>query len=321
MAPLPDFRTSGPHQPFAKVGVDYAGPFFTRQGRGRAQVKRYVCVFTCLLTRACHLELVYSLDTDGFLLALSRFSKRRGVPQEMISDNGSNFVAADQQLKAAVQSLDNSRLSAELTARNIKWRFNPPRAPHFGGVFETVVKSMKRVLQTVLYRADLSDEELHTALVQAEGLINSRPLCTMSSDADDLQPLTPQHFLVGHADSSVPAEVKINADQQVHPRRRWEYVQRMVAEVWKRWLKEIVPRLNVQVKWLRQQKNVKIGDIVMVLDDNTPRAHWSLARVIATYPGKDDVVRVVEVRVGDKVYKRPVHRLVPLDVNGEDGSE
>ena len=102
------------------------------------------------------------------------------MAQEMLSDNGSHFVAADKALKDAVQSLDSSRIAGELTDQNIKWRFNPPRAPHFGGVFEVVVKSMKRVLQHVLYKADLSDEELHMALVHAEGLINSRPLTVIS---------------------------------------------------------------------------------------------------------------------------------------------
>eukprot|EP00117_Sycon_ciliatum_P022619 scpid12577/ scgid5257/ len=316
MAPLPNFRTSGPQQPFAKVGVDYAGPFHTRQGRGRSQAKRYVCVFTCLLTRACHFELVYSLDTAGFLLALSRFTKRRGVPQKMVSDNGTNFVAADQELRAAVKSLDNSRLAAEMTSRGISWAFNPPRAPHFGGVFEVMVKSMKRVLQGVLYRADLTDEELHTALVNAEDLINSRPLCTMTSDVEDLQPLTPQHFLVGHANSTMAAEVNITTETQVHPRKRWEVVQRIIDDVWKRWLKEIVPKLNVQVKWLQKQRNVQEGDVVLVMDEHTARSHWPLGRVTEVYPGKDGIVRVVKVKVAERFYKRAVHRLVPLEVEG-----
>ncbi|XP_065185823.1 uncharacterized protein LOC135816555 [Sycon ciliatum] len=316
MAPLPNFRTSGPQQPFAKVGVDYAGPFHTRQGRGRSQAKRYVCVFTCLLTRACHFELVYSLDTAGFLLALSRFTKRRGVPQKMVSDNGTNFVAADQELRAAVKSLDTSRLAAEMTSRGISWAFNPPRAPHFGGVFEVMVKSMKRVLQGVLYRADLTDEELHTALVNAEDLINSRPLCTMTSDVEDLQPLTPQHFLVGHANSTMAAEVNITTETQVHPRKRWEVVQRIIDDVWKRWLKEIVPKLNVQVKWLQKQRNVQEGDVVLVMDEHTARSHWPLGRVTEVYPGKDGIVRVVKVKVAERFYKRAVHRLVPLEVEG-----
>ena len=316
MAPLPDFRTSGPRHAFAKVGVDYAGPFFTRQGRGRAQVKRYVSVFTCLVTRACHLELVYSLDTDGFLLALSRFTKRRGTPREILSDNGSNFVAADRELKEALKSIDSSRVSAELASRGISWRFNPPRAPHFGGVFETVVKSMKRVLQSILHKADLTDEELHTALVQAESMINSRPLCAMSSDAEDLLPLTPQHFLVGHTDVLLPGEVAVDVNGAVHPMRRWKVVQRLVELIWKRWLEEVVPQLNVQVKWFRQQRNMMVGDVVLVMDEGTPRARWPLGRVTGIFPGKDGIVRVVELQVGKSIYKRSVHRLVPLEVDG-----
>ena len=316
MGLLPDFRTTEPLQPFSKTRVDFAGPFLTKQGRGRVHTKRYACVFTCLQTRACHLEMVYSLDTDGFLLALSRFTKRRGVPTEILSDNGTNFTAADQELKNGVQSLDNSRISAELSSLNIKWRFNPPRAPHFGGVFEIVVKAMKKVLQATLYRADLSDEELHTALVQAEGLINSRPLCVTSTDSCDLEPLTPLHFLVGHASVTVAAEVSADQEKIVHPCRRWKYVQRVVRDVWRRWLKELVPRLNARSKWQRQEKSISKGDIVMVHEENAPRACWPIGRVVETFVGRDGVVRVVEVEIKGKIYKRSVHRLVPLDVEG-----
>ena len=165
MAPLPNFRTSDPLRAFVKVGMDYAGPFLTRQGRGRAQAKRYVAVFTCLVTRACHFEMVYSLNTDGVLMALTRFCKRRGRPEEIVSDNGTNIVATEKEMRAAIEALDGGHITNSMVSMKVRWRFNPPAAPHFGGVFETVVKSMKRVLQNVLHRSDLTDEELHTALV------------------------------------------------------------------------------------------------------------------------------------------------------------
>ena len=130
VGPVPDHRISAPFRAFLRVGVDYAGPFLTRQGRGRSQAKRYLCLFTCLQTRACHLEMAYSLDTDGFLQAMTRFVKRRGVPAEVVSDNGTNFVSAERELRLAVRALDTSEISSQLAQQKIKWKFNPPQAPH-----------------------------------------------------------------------------------------------------------------------------------------------------------------------------------------------
>ena len=143
MGPLPDYRVAQPLHPFSRVGVDYAGPFMTKQGRGKVRAKRYLCLFTCLETRACHLELAHSLSTESFLMALQRFVKRRGAPKLIVSDNGANFRAAEQELKAAVGDLDRQKIVWYLVSQGTVWKFNPPRAPHFGGVFEALIKSAK----------------------------------------------------------------------------------------------------------------------------------------------------------------------------------
>ena len=136
MAPLPASRLKSPLQAFLRCAVDYAGPFIAIQGRGRKRAKRYLCLFTCLLSRAVHLEMAFSLDCDSFLNAFYRMSSRRGVPMEIISDNGSNFVAADRELKELL--VDNqTKFSHSLNEKSIKWTFNPPAAPHFGGVHES----------------------------------------------------------------------------------------------------------------------------------------------------------------------------------------
>ena len=135
MGQLPNFRTSGPLQVFRHKGVGCAGPFLVKRGQGRVQEKRYIAVFSCLQTRACHFEVVGSLDTEGVKMALARFCHRRGRPSIIISDNGSNFIAADRELREALASLDQNGLTATLANQGITWQFNPPRAPHFGGVF------------------------------------------------------------------------------------------------------------------------------------------------------------------------------------------
>ena len=313
MGQLPDYRTQGTLPAFARTPVDYAGPFYVKRGRGKSQEKRYVAVFTCLQSRACHFEMVTSLDTEGFKMALTRFCCRRGTPQFILTDNGGNFVATERELREAVSQINHATLTADLAGQGVEWRFNPPRAPHFGGVFERMVRAMKQVLQTVLYKADLTEEELLTALVQAEALVNSRPLTVVSDDIDDPEPLTPAHFLIGHASMTTPLE-HVESDSRINPRHWWKVLQNLMQQIWKRWMREVVARANLASKWFKDAVDLDVGTVLIVADSSLPRARWSLGRVVATYPGRDGRVRVVDIKVSGKVYKRSVHQLVPLDV-------
>ena len=166
----------------------------------------------------------------------------------------------------------------------------------------------------MLYRADLTEEELLTARVQAEGLINSRLLTIVSSDAADLEPLTPLHFLIGHCQVNTALEVAADLQEKAHPRQRWNCVQQVIKAIWKRWLREIVTKLNLTTKWCRAEKQMEVGDVLFCLEDSQPRARWPLRRVVATHPGADSTVRVVNIRMNGKCYRRSVHRLVPLEV-------
>ena len=315
MGNLPNIQTSGPLQAFTHTGVDYAGPFLVKMGRGRSQEKRYIAVFSCLQTRACHLEVVRSLDVEGMKMALARFCHRRGRPTLILSDNGSNFVATDRELREALRDLDQANITAGLAIQGIRWQFNPPRAPHFGGVFERVVGALKKALQSVLYKASLTDEELQTAVTQAEGMLNTRPLTVMSADTDDLTPLTPLHFVVGHVNVATALETAADSESTpVHPYHRWKVIQQLLRDVWKRWLREMVSAMNIMTKWRRQSGTVEIGDVFLVMDDALPRYRWPLGRVKATFPGKDGIVRIVDIQVNGKKYRRGVRYLVPLDI-------
>ena len=146
MAPLPLCRLQSSLRAFTRAAVDFAGPFMTIQGRGKQRCKRYLCLFTCLASRAIHLEMAYGLDTDSFMRAFDRMCNRRGVPEEMISDNGTNFVGANQELRELRNKLlQNGKLKESIRNKGIKWNFNPPLAPHFGGVYETMIKAAKRL--------------------------------------------------------------------------------------------------------------------------------------------------------------------------------
>ncbi|XP_064619458.1 uncharacterized protein LOC135482906 [Lineus longissimus] len=197
MAPLPRTRVSPPMRAFSVTSVDYAGPFLTKQGRGRVQTKRYLCLFTCHASRAVHLEMAYALDTNSFLNAFNRFTHRRGVPVEVTSDNGTNFVGANRELMELVTQLDQVKMTKDGATRGIKWRFNPPHGPHFGGIHESLVKSAKKAIYAVLQKADITDEELSTAFTGAEALLNLIPLSYQSADSKDAPPITPNHCLIG----------------------------------------------------------------------------------------------------------------------------
>ena len=297
---------------FSKAAVDYAGPFETKQGRGKTRTKRYLCLFTCLQTRCVHLELAYGLDTDSFLRALDRFVARRGVPDDMWSDNGTNFVGADREIRQLRNSLDEQEVKKHASKKGMKWHFNPPGAPHFGGAFEALVKLVKRTLYRTLANASLSDEELQTAFCQAEAMINSRPLTPLSSDPKDSPPLTPAHFLVGN----VRTELEPAADgTESTYQKRWRRLQQVSLAFWRRWLKEYLPSLQPRTKWTEVRPDLKKGDIVLVQNPAAPRGDWPLGRVTRAFKGEDDRVRVVEVLSKGKVMKKPVVKLVKLEVS------
>jgi hypothetical protein len=167
MGPLPSSRIHMTYRAFDQAAVDYTGPIKTIQGRGKKRQKRWLCVFTCMATRAIHLKVAFGLDTDSFLNALARFTSRRGTPTKITSDNGMNFVGAVNELNELVEQLDKDKIQRATSHRNIKWVFNPPGAPHFGGVFEVMVKAAKKALYAVLGNSDITDEELITACAGA----------------------------------------------------------------------------------------------------------------------------------------------------------
>ena len=312
MAPLPGYRVGMSLRAFSRCSVDFAGPFLTKQGRGKVRLKRYLCLFTCLETRAVHLEMAYDLSTDSFLNAFYRMSSRRGLPEMMLSDNGTNFVGGKNELSELLKLVDIDKVQDSTANRGVKWLFNPPYAPHFSGVHEIMVKAAKRAINHILKNADINDEELVSAIVGAEDLLNSRPLTYQSANAADILPLTPNHFLYGQAGGTFAPETVDTTT--FSPRQRWRRVQELVRHIWQRWMAEWLPGLNCRKKWTREFKDFKEGDVVLLLSTDTPRAQWPLGRVVRTFPGPDGHVRTVDVQTKEKIMRRPVVKLCPLDI-------
>ena len=312
MAPLPTSRLKSSLRAFVRSAVDFADPFITVQGQGKRREKRHLCLFTCLATRAVHLEMAYGLDTDSFLNAFYRMASRRGLPEEMYSDNGTNFKGADAELKTLVRELDENKIYQSIANKGITWHFNPPLAPHFGGVHKTMIKSAKKAIKAILGKADINDEELTTAMIGAEDLINSRPLTYQSANPADDVPLTPNHFLHGQIGGHFAPTSYDETDFNL--RKRWRRIQELVRHFWSRWMREWLPGLNARQKWFQTQRYVQIGDVMLVISPDTSRGNWPLGRVLEVYPGQDVHVRVVKIQVGEGTLIRPVNKLCPLEL-------
>lgn len=162
MADLPKVRILPDLPPFTNTGVDYFGPVEVR--RGRSTCKRYGVIFTCMASRAVHLEVAVSLDTDACINALRRFISRRVQVTSLTSDNGTNFTGADRELKEALAALNQDRIQGALAQVGIQWRFNPPAASHHGGVWERMIRLVRRVLSSVLHQQKLDDLTTYSVL-------------------------------------------------------------------------------------------------------------------------------------------------------------
>ena len=299
MGQLPAARVN-PTPPFSTTGIDYAGPFTLKRGHTRKPVlvKSYIAIFVCFATKAVHLELVSDLTTDAFLAALRRFVSRRGLPTDIHSDNGTNFIGAKNDLADLYRFLSaettSSSIQAYLLSNRINWHCIPERAPHFGGLWEAAVKSTKHHLRRVIGLQRLDFEEFSTILTQIEACLNSRPLCaTTSHSQDGILVLTPGHFLVGRPLQAYPETVTTDEPSLC---KRWTLCQSIIHHFWKRWSAEYLQHLQKAGKWKVAKPNLKPGDIVIVTDERTFTNHWVLAKLLKVFTGQDGLVRAVDVQ-------------------------
>ena len=302
---------------FTSTGLDFAGPFTIKKGHTRKPVylKAYLCLFVCLSTKAIHLEVISDLTTASFLAGLRRFTSRRGCPTVIHSDNGSNFVGARNQLKEVYNFLQaedtDSTVHQHLLKDRITWDNIPERAPHFGGLWESAVKTMKYHLKRVVGTQILTYEELATVSCQVEACLNSRPiLATTSHNSDGILSLTPGHFLLLKPPTAYPDQPRL--PEEPCRLKKWQLCQSIVQHFWDRWSREYLQTLQSRTKWKRSQPNLQEGDIVVLKEDKTFSCHWPLAKIIQTYPGKDGLVRVVQIRTESSTFKRPVTKLALL---------
>jgi hypothetical protein len=270
---------------FDKTGLDYAGPIYVKYGHVRKPVivKTYVCVFVSLTVKAVHLELVSDLTSESFIGCLRRFISRRGYPELLWSDHGTNFVGANREIKELIEFLNELNTQKHIaefcTTQHIDWKFIPEHAPHFGGLWEAAVKSFKTHLKRVVGNVKLTYEEMYTVLTQIEACLNSRPLVPVNTPDDDgIEVLTPGHFLIGKPLMSLPDPA--SSYQAVSLLRRWHLCQNLVRHFWHRWSSEYITTLQRHSKWFHPKRNFSVGDIVVVKEDGIVPTLWPLAKVI-----------------------------------------
>lgn len=308
MADMPKERICADLPPFTNVGVDYFGPIEVK--RGRIMVKRYGVIFTCMTSRAVHLEMAHSLTTDSCINAIRRFVCRRGPVCQMRSDNGTNFTGAERELREALAAVDHDKVHKALLSKEIDWVFNPPAASHHGGVWERLIRMIRKVLSSVLQQQIVDDESLNTILCEVEAILNDRPITGVSEDVNDLEPLTPNHILLLKGKPTLPPGVFQQSDQYV--RRRWRQVQYLSDLFWKRWTREYLPLLQERQKWSEPRRSFAVGDVVVVMDNTAPRGSWILGRIINTYPDKNGLVRIVKLKTKTGQLERPISKIFLL---------
>ncbi|XP_071647547.1 uncharacterized protein [Temnothorax longispinosus] len=271
----------------AHLRVDYAGPLTikTWKGRGAETYKGWICVFVCFSTSAIHSEVVSDYSSEGFIAAFRRFSARRGIAQTMYSDYCT------------------------------RWEFNPPGAPHMGGKWEAVVKSVKFHLRRTIGETLLTTEELTTLLTQIEATLNSRPSEPLSDDPEDVSALTPGHFLIGGPLTTIPEPSLI--DLATSRLSRWQLIQQRVQHFWAQWSAHYLQRQQAISKWHHPNNNIKVGSIVLLTDERSPPCKWPLARVTALHPGKDGLTRVVTLKTATTTLTRPSVKLAILPISTE----
>lgn len=314
MAPLPPARvTMAP--PFTSTALDYAGFYNVRSGitRNASTTKCYIAVFKCMCTGAIHLDLVSDLSSNAFITTFDRFISRRGLCKELYTDNATCFEGADNELKDTLKKID-SEIQEHVREQAIRWKFTTPRASHAGGIYESAVKNMKHHLKRIMVeqKHTFTFEQFYSILCKIEAILNSRPLMPMSEDPNDIQALTPGHFLVGRPLIAKPERNYL--ERNTNRLNVYEKLQQVQQQFWKVWYHDYLHTLQPRPVNFREESPVKLGDLVLIKESNLPPLKWMMGRIIALFPGKDKVVRNVKVKTATGEKERHVKYLCLLPV-------
>ncbi|XP_062248605.1 uncharacterized protein LOC133957162 [Platichthys flesus] len=319
MADLPQERAEE-SPPFTYCGLDCFGPFIVKEGR--KELKRYGLLFTCLCSRAVHIETLDDLTTDAFMNALRTVMAIRGPVRQIRCDQGTNFMGARRVLSELLKGIDPERQRAF----GCEFVLNVPSASHMGGVWERQIRTVRSILMVMLDQAAsrLDTTTLRTFLYETMAIINSRPLSVEHlNDPTGPEPLTPNHILTMKSSIILPPPGQF-CKEDLYLCKRWRKVQFLANEFWQRWKREYLLNLQQRRKWQKISRNSQIDDIVILQEDGSPRNEWKLAKVVEVYPSADGMVRKLKLLVSDTTFdkgkpltrsvhlERPIHKVVTL---------
>ena len=325
MAPLPSSRVK-PSRAFSHTGIDFFGPVYVR-GQPVA-TKVWVCLFSCMSTRAVHLETVSNMTTSEFLLAFRRFVARRGTPALIVSDNAPQFKAAATALEVAFRDiLHHEDVRSHFARHDIQWQFIVESAPWMGGFYERLVGTVKKAMKKALGRSLVSLQHLSTLLTEIEAVVNSRPLVYIDEDVRTV--LTPGHFLSISQSTGLFDLPETSDDPDFRPTPTtaeellagWKKGQNRLHEFWRMWCNDYLLSLrSTHTTHHSQGRSVlhrtpAIGEVVLI-KDQLPRASWRLGKVCEVHVSADDKIRSASVTTADRrTLKRPLSLLYPLELS------
>ena len=313
VAPLPEDRIGRikvREAMFRTAQMDVAGHYFVRNGRKKQPEKRWILVFSCMIYKACHIEVIHSLETSSILLGLQRMMDRRGRIEKVYCDNAKSFTGSNHVLTTLKDILDLGKCEQKYPF--LEWDFGPPKEPHYQGLVETEIKSIKRALKAVLTPTRMSDEDFLTFTCTVETILNQRPLTYVSPKLEPLA-VRPSDFLgVNGLFHAFPQPFTHHGRDHLSLAKRWLQVNRLLDSWWRRFIKEWLSCSHQRRKRIPGSPPLKVGDVVLYLEENGTRGKFPLARVLKVYPSVDGNVRQVDIEMDKKTYRRAVTKLALL---------
>lgn len=292
MAVLPIERLDYGCRPFANVGIDCFGPITITKSRSR-QEKRYGLIFTCLTTRAIQIEVLESMTGPDCLAAISIFGNQWTVPDVIRCDNGTNFVWASKNYQGRKGEVP-------------EWKFNPPLAPHMGGVWERMIKTVKNTLNGMQMPEKITQTELRVFLSKVVDVVNSRPLTRVPLRSAEDFPITPNHFLrpcMGENPQTLTEDATLLIG--------FEENQKSLKIFWQKWSKEYLPFIAARSKWHKKVEPLLIGDLVFLRLDNG----WVRGRIEEVFVDPESgQVREVTVFTRQRSYRRAATQVAKISI-------
>ncbi|XP_053376986.1 uncharacterized protein LOC123529097 [Mercenaria mercenaria] len=332
-SPLPSSRVQK-STPFSRIGLDYFGPLLIKTTDGPR--KTWVCLFTCLVTRAIHMELLQDMSAEEFLFGFKRFVSQRGTPTKILSDNASQFKSASETINIIWRNVCASdEVQSYVANCRIKWKFIVELAPWMGVAYERLVGIVKRSLRKSLGHKILTLIQMQTLLKEVEATVNSRPLVYVNDDINSNITLTPNQFLGLNPKTGIPTTTTEDMDSDYSPYEItsvkllsiWRKGQHVLNEFWKIWREEYLTNLRERMQSELKSKKTQspycaqVGDVVLI-KENLPRGVWRMGRICELLQSRDGQIRSAKVNTATgKVLGRPLNLLYPVECVSQRYSE